>query len=165
VRSVALLLILLAAAAALAGCGTGLLADGAADPAEPPRAIADRPSRAEGDVAGRACQRTNRVVEVGISATRYPRVLAHIDAAVRAGWPRVLRIRRDGADGRRDRALRGIPTRPGYDRDEWPMAMARSDWRAHVAYVPSGENRGAGASVGLKLRRWCDGTRFTVLGY
>ncbi len=92
-------------------------------------------------------------------------MLAHIDAAVRAGWPRVLRIRRDGADARRDRLLRGIPTRRGYDRDEWPMAMARADWRAHVAYVPSGENRGAGASIGLKLRRWCDGVRFTVVGY
>ncbi len=30
------------------------------------------------------------------------------------------------------------------------MAMARADWRAHVAYVPSGENRGAGASVGAE---------------
>jgi hypothetical protein len=162
VRQLALLLSLIVVAAAVAGCGAELLAPDPDERAAGPAATDVRP----GGVAGtRACQRTNRVVEVGISATRYPRVLAHIDAAVRAGWPRVLRIRRDGADGRRDRALRGIPTRPGYDRDEWPMAMARSDWRAHVAYVPSGENRGAGASVGLKLRRWCDGTRFTVVGY
>ncbi len=127
------------------------------------RPSATAPARSPG--RARACERTDRVVEIGISATRYPRVLAHIDAAVRAGWPRVLRIRRDGADTRRARLLRGIPTRRGYDRDEWPMAMARSGWRAHVAYVPSGENRGAGASVGLKLRRWCDGVRFTVVGY
>lgn len=146
-----LLPILLSLAVLLAGC-TATTA--------PPRA-ATEPSRAP----ARACQRTGRVVEIGISATRYPRVLAHIDAAVRAGWPRVLRIRREGADRRRARLLRGIPTRRGYDRDEWPMAMARSGWRAHVAYVPSGENRGAGASIGLKLRRWCDGVRFTVVGY
>jgi hypothetical protein len=135
------------------------LAAGCTATTEIPRAATDRAP------ASRACERTDRVVEIGVSRTRYPRVLAHIDAAVRDGWPRVLRIRRDGADARRDRLLRGIPTRRGYDRDEWPMAMARADWRAHVAYVPSGENRGAGASIGLKLRRWCDGVRFTVVGY
>lgn len=135
------------------------LAAGCTAATEIPRAATERAP------AARACERTDRVVEIGVSRTRYPRVLAHIDAAVRAGWPRVLRIRRDGADARRDRLLRGIPTRRGYDRDEWPMAMARADWRAHVAYVPSGENRGAGASIGLKLRRWCDGVRFTVVGY
>lgn len=112
-----------------------------------------------------ACQRTARVVDVGISATRYPAVVQHIDAAVADGWPRVLRIRRDGAEQRRSRLLQGMPTRAGYDRDEWPMAMARSDWRAHVAYVPSGQNRGAGSSIALKLRRWCDGVRFRVVAY
>ncbi|HST42228.1 MAG TPA: NucA/NucB deoxyribonuclease domain-containing protein [Conexibacter sp.] len=162
-RQIALLLSFIALAAVVAGCGAELLA---IDPDERAgRSSAPEERQARGGQSASACQRTARVVEVGISATRYPRVLAHIDAAVRAGWPRVLRIRRDGAAARRDRALRGIPTRPGYDRDEWPMAMARADWRAHVAYVPSGENRGAGASVGLKLRRWCDGTRFTVVGY
>jgi hypothetical protein len=45
------------------------------------------------------------------------------------------------------------------------MAFARKSWRAHVAYVPSGENRGAGASIGIKLRRYCDGVRFKVIGY
>lgn len=158
-RSLVLPLCLLAFAVAFAGCGADSFVGGVAERTTPSGGVTRTGTGA------RACQRTARVVEVGISATRYPRVLAHIDAAVRAGWPRVLRIRRDGADTRRDRLLRGIPTRPGYDRDEWPMAMARADWRAHVAYVPSGENRGAGASVGLKLRRWCDGVRFTVVGY
>jgi hypothetical protein len=79
----------------------------------------------------------------------------------------VLSINRAGADERRDRLLDEgrYPTRPGMDGDEWPMAFARRSWRAHVAYVPSGQNRGAGASVGFKLRRYCDGTRFRVIGY
>lgn len=111
------------------------------------------------------CTRTRRVVEVGISRTRYPAVLAHIRRAIRAGWPRVLRIHRRGAEQRRTRALRGWPTKRGFDRDEWPMAMGRRTWRAHVAYVPSGQNRGAGSSISLKLRRYCDGVRFTVVGY
>jgi hypothetical protein len=33
-------------------------------------------------------------------------------------------------------------------------------WMAHVAYVRSGENRSHGSSLGAKLRRFCDGTRF-----
>lgn len=104
-------------------------------------------------------------MKVGISSTRYPAVLAHIDQAVAKGWPRVLTVGRDGADDRRDRVLRGIPTRPGQDRDEWPMAFARRSYRADVAYVPSGENRGSGAVIGIKLRRFCDGQRFEVVGY
>jgi hypothetical protein len=112
-----------------------------------------------------SCTRTDRVVRVGISRTKYPAVLRHIRQAVRAGWPRVLTINRAGADERRDRALRDIPTKERYDRDEWPMAFARKTWRTHVAYVSSGQNRGAGASIGLKLRRYCDGVRFRVVGY
>jgi len=112
-----------------------------------------------------ACTHTDRVVVVAISKTRYPAILHHIHIAIRAGWPRVLTIHRAGADRRRDRALAGIPTRPGMDRDEWPMAFARRTWRTHVAYVPSDQNRGSGASISLKLRRYCDGTRFRVIGY
>ena len=40
------------------------------------------------------------------------------------------------------------------DRDEYPMSMGRRTWRADVAYVPSSENRSAGAVVGIKLRRF-----------
>jgi hypothetical protein len=80
-------------------------------------------------------------------------------AAVAAGFP---------AAGTR----RHPHTRDGYDRDEFPMAMGRGKrkglergrdprgWKAHVEYVPSSENRSAGSVVGLKRRRFCDGTRF-----
>jgi hypothetical protein len=33
-------------------------------------------------------------------------------------------------------------------------------WMADVAYVPSGENRSHGSSLGAKLRAFCGGTRF-----
>jgi hypothetical protein len=35
-------------------------------------------------------------------------------------------------------------------------------WKADVRYVPSSENRSHGSSLGAKLRRFCDGTRFSV---
>ena len=85
-------------------------------------------------------------------------------------------LNRPGADARRDRLLEGVATRPGFDRDEYPAAVGRGrangrsrglvrgtdprGWKADVAYVESGENRSHGSSLGAKLRRFCDGTRF-----
>jgi hypothetical protein len=111
------------------------------------------------------CVPSRDVVTVAISKTRYPAVLDHIASAVRAGWPQVLTLHRAGAGGRREKALAGIPTKPDLDRDEWPMAFARRTWPADVAYVPAAQNRGAGTSIAVKLRRYCDGVRFRVIGY
>jgi hypothetical protein len=85
-------------------------------------------------------------------------------------------INRKGADARRDRLLEDIPTRPEFDRDEYPAAVGRGrpngdqrglvrginpiGWMADVAYVPSSENRSHGSSLGAKLRPFCDGTKF-----
>jgi hypothetical protein len=38
-------------------------------------------------------------------------------------------------------------------------------WKADVRYVPSSENRSHGSTLGIKLRRFCDGTRFRYLFY
>ena len=51
------------------------------------------------------------------------------------------------------------------DRDEYPPAVGRASVRASVAYVPSSENRSHGATLGIKLRRYCDGTRFRYVFY
>jgi hypothetical protein len=132
-----------------------------ADPSAPGRHATTRAATA----ASRACTRTSAVVDIGLSSTKYARVLAHARRAIAKGWPATLTVHRDGADQRRAHLLTGIPTRPGMDRDEYPPAMARAGWRADVAYVPSGENRGAGSVMGIKLRRFCDGTRFRYVGY
>jgi hypothetical protein len=72
---------------------------------------------------------------------------------------------------------RDIPTRDGFDRDEYPPAVGRGrgtassgeaipkGWRADVAYVGSHENRSHGARLGIKLRRFCDGTKFRYVFY
>ena len=106
------------------------------------------------------------------SAQRYPNVRRHFRGAVRRGWPRRLVLNRRGADDRRERLLRDIPTRDGFDRDEYPPAVGRGrgpgldrgrnprGWKADVRYVPSGENRSHGASLGNQLEAFCNGTRF-----
>jgi hypothetical protein len=112
-----------------------------------------------------ACVRAQGVAKITFSRTKYPHVRAHYAAAVRAGYPRVLTLRRAGADRRRSRLLADIATRRGYDRDEYPPAVGRGSVRADVAYVPSSENRSHGSVLGIKLRRYCDGTRFRYVFY
>ena len=133
------------------------------------------PVASHGTTSG--CQRPRRIVPIGFSATKYPHIRAHYLRALRRGWPRILVLDRPGADARRDRLLAGIPTRPGMDRDEYPPAVGRGKgahlvrgsnprgWKADVAYVPSHENRSHGSTMGIKLRRFCDGTRFRYVFY
>lgn len=131
---------------------------------------ADRPGGRSSEGRGTSadpegCRRTGGVVRIGLSSTRYPEVRAHWEAAIARGRPRTLTVHRSGASSRRSRLLRGIPTRPGYDRDEYPMAMARTSVSADVAYVDSAQNRGAGAVQGVKLRRYCSGQQFRIVWY
>ena len=115
------------------------------------------------------------------SKLKYPNIKAHTDAAIARGWPRVMVVNRKGAEQRRQRLLAPaiFPTRAGFDRDEYPAAVGRGranakqrglirginpiGWLADVEYVPSGENRSHGSSLGAKLRRLCDGTRFRYM--
>lgn len=108
----------------------------------------------------RSCSKPRGVQDIVFSAARYPNIAAHTRRAIRRGWPRVLVVHRRKAGVRRDRALEGFPTRPGYDRDEYPPAIGRETWRTDIAYVPSSENRSHGSSLGSRLRPFCAGTRF-----
>jgi hypothetical protein len=123
------------------------------------------------------CTRPSGVQSISFSATKYPNIKHHTERAIARGWPSVLVLNRAGVDARRDRLLQGWATRPGYDRDEYPPAVGRgrgnglvrgSDprgWMADVAYVPSSENRSHGSVLGIKARRFCDGTKVRYVFY
>jgi len=124
------------------------------------------------------CEKPSAVQQVGFSATKYPNIRRHVVKAVREGWPATLVIDRRGTDARRDRLLANVATRAGYDRDEYPPAMGRGrgspalkrganpvGWMASVMLVPSSENRSHGSVMGIKLRRFCSGTRFRYRFY
>ena len=133
-----------------------------------------KPSSGDDDTS---CRSPNRIVRISFSRTKYPNIRRHFRRAVRRGWPKRLVLNRPGADARRDRLLEDYPTRDGYDRDEYPPAVGRGrgkgltrgrdprGWKADVAYVPSSENRSHGATMGIKLRRFCNGTRFRYVFY
>ena len=115
--------------------------------------------------------------KITFSKTKYPHIRRHFLHAIRRGWPRVLVLNRPGADARRERLLSSYPTDPGYDRDEYPPAVGRGrghgltggssprGWRGDVEYVPTSENHSHGSSLGSKLRRFCNGTRFRYVFY
>jgi hypothetical protein len=116
------------------------------------------------------------VQSIGFSKTKYPTIRQHFLKAVARGWPRILVLNRPGASARRTRLLEDVPTRAADDRDEYPPALARgrgfhirgSDprgWKADVAYVASSENRSHGSTMGIKLRRFCDGQKFRYVFY
>ena len=138
---------------------------------------AGSPNSAPVAASNAGCVRPGGVVPISFSATKYPHIRAHVLRALRRGWPRILVVNRRGADARRERLLEHWPTRPGMDRDEYPPAVGRGKgahlvrgsnprgWQADVAYVPSSENRSQGSTMGIKLRRFCDGTRFRYVFY
>lgn len=108
------------------------------------------------------CKRRNkRAVVVNLDNRKHRHVLDHAWDAIRDGAPPHLTIDRDESDANRRASTRGIPTKPGYDRDEYPPAMSDQGGKgADVRYVRSAENRSAGAVMGNQLRSFCDGQRF-----
>lgn len=91
---------------------------------------------------------------------RYPKTAAHIRDAIAAGESAICTIDRSGADANRKQSLKGTPTRKGYDRDEWPMAMCgEGGTGADIRYVTPSDNRGAGSWISNQLDNYPDGTR------
>ncbi|OMF17267.1 hypothetical protein BK131_04700 [Paenibacillus amylolyticus] len=98
-------------------------------------------------------------VQLLFPTNRYPETAKHIQDAVENGHPATCTIDRDGADENRKLSLRGIETKKGYDRDEWPMAMcAEGGEGADIEYISPSDNRGAGSWVGNQLEEYPDGT-------
>lgn len=154
-----LLLLLVAALAIIGGGGSQLLgsAKTGADTTIDALRTTQNPLAA-GEAKTTGCARPE-LGTVKLSRSKYPNIVGHIKESWREGYAKVRRINRIGTSTRRDKLLQGIPTRPGFDRDEAPAAVLRSQVRASVRYVPSGENRSAGSTLGHQLGRYCDGVR------
>jgi len=116
-----------------------------------------------------ACTRVALPVVVNLDDIKHADLINHERKAIEHGQPRQLTLERDGAARRRTEDLRGIPTRTGFDRDEYPPAFTEeagvhTDGRPKndVAYVESSQNRSGGSVMGLALRPYCDGQRFII---
>ncbi|WP_150266185.1 NucA/NucB deoxyribonuclease domain-containing protein [Paenibacillus tepidiphilus] len=102
----------------------------------------------------------SEVIQLVFPEDRYPETAEHIQEAIRNGESAVCTIDRDNAEGNRKESLKGVPTKEGYDRDEWPMAMcAEGGAGADIEYITPSDNRGAGSWVGNQLEDYANGTR------
>ncbi|MDG0053102.1 NucA/NucB deoxyribonuclease domain-containing protein [Paenibacillus sp. P2(2022)] len=99
-------------------------------------------------------------VKLEFPSDRYTETAQHIKEAIAAGKSSVCTIDREGADHNRELSLKGVPTKKGKDRDEWPMAMCSEGGDgADIKYISPKDNRGAGSWVGHKLDDYADGTK------
>ncbi|KUP23575.1 NucA/NucB deoxyribonuclease domain-containing protein [Paenibacillus sp. DMB5] len=102
----------------------------------------------------------SEVVQLVFPSDRYPETAEHIQEAIRNGESAICTINRGDAEENRKESLKGVPTKKGYDRDEWPMAMcAEGGAGADIEYITPADNRGAGSWVGNQLEGYADGTR------
>jgi hypothetical protein len=108
-----------------------------------------------------SCTVTNEVIAIPLTEEKHSQVLEHANQAVNEGYPQILVLNRQGADSRRRALLKGIPTKPKMDRDEYPPAVGRTEIKASVKHIDSSQNRSAGSIMGNTLRNYCDGTKFT----
>lgn len=74
--------------------------------------------------------------------SRYPETGDHIRDAIAEGI--LIFVPSTGMERTKARGIiKGIPTKPGYDRDEWPMAVCEEGGAgADVRYVTPSDNRG-----------------------
>lgn len=108
---------------------------------------------------------TSEVADVlYLPSDRFPETAAHIKDAIAKGKTDICTIDRNGASERRKQSLANVPTKKGYDRDEYPMAMcAEGGNGASVRYIKPSDNRGAGSYVGSKVGKLPDGAKFKIV--
>lgn len=110
--------------------------------------------------SGQPATGSSDVVQLDFPSDRYPETAKHIQDAIRSGESAVCTIDRQEAEENRKESLKGVPTKKGYDRDEWPMAMCEEGGAgADIEYITPSDNRGAGSWVGNQLEELPDGTR------
>ncbi|WP_130068359.1 NucA/NucB deoxyribonuclease domain-containing protein [Bacillus albus] len=107
-------------------------------------------------------QNIAQVIE--LPSNKYPETAAHIKDAIANGKTDICTIDRDGAAERRKQSLANVPTKKGYDRDEYPMAMCREGGKgADIKYIKPADNRGAGSYIGNKVEKIPDGEKVKIV--
>jgi len=103
-------------------------------------------------------------IYVNLSNEDSPEAILHIKEAVAIGHqPRILHWDPADADAHRRDSLRGFPTAPGQDRDEYPPASSEEGGKgADVRLIPARDNRTAGQRLGAVMHPYCPGTPFII---
>lgn len=98
-----------------------------------------------------------------IPSDRYPETAEHVKEAEAKGKSSICTIDRKDVTEHRKQSLAGVATKPGYDRDEYPLAMCKEGGQgADIQLVHSSDNRGEGSWVSHQLRGLPDGTKVLI---
>lgn len=98
-----------------------------------------------------------------IPSDRYPETAEHVMEAEAKGKSSICTIDRKDVTEHRKQSLAGVATKPGYDRDEYPLAMCKEGGQgADIQLVHSSDNRGEGSWVSHQLRGLPDGTKVLI---
>ncbi len=92
-----------------------------------------------------------------------PEAAQHAYDAILGGVLNTGTLDRPGTAARRSKNLRGIPTVPYKDRDEFPPAVISPDGRTSVRVIGRADNRNAGVQIRTQISRFKDGTRVVVI--
>ncbi|OEH94080.1 copper amine oxidase N-terminal domain-containing protein [Bacillus solimangrovi] len=99
-----------------------------------------------------------------IPAGRYPETTAHINRAIEQGITPICTIDRAGAKENREKSLRGVPEKDGFDIDVYPMAIcAEGGEGASVSYISPSDSQGAYSYISNLLEDDEDGTRVLII--
>ncbi|QHA88934.1 NucA/NucB deoxyribonuclease domain-containing protein [Serratia rhizosphaerae] len=105
---------------------------------------------------------------LSILCLRYPRkeykqTFGHINDVINLKKQDIYTISLTSASTNRAESLKGFPTKKGYDRDEFPMAMFEEGGKgASIRYTDPSDNRGAGSSIANALKPFPDGSKVKI---
>jgi hypothetical protein len=104
-----------------------------------------------------------KVPTATVSKSQHPQAAKHIQDAQRAGHPKVLTVERSATKANRAASMKGVKTKPGKDRDEYPPAMFKEGGKgASVRHIDPKDNRGAGSCIGAQCRKLKDGDKVRI---
>jgi Deoxyribonuclease NucA/NucB len=102
-------------------------------------------------------------IYVNLSNVDSPETIQHVRDAVANGQPRILHWDPADADAHRKASLKGHPTAPGKQRDEYPpAASAEGGAGADVRLITSRDNSTSGQRMGAVMHAFCPGTAFIL---
>ncbi|ELY6409895.1 RHS domain-containing protein, partial [Cronobacter sakazakii] len=106
---------------------------------------------------------TTHDIVLVLTKKEYKQTFGHIEDVINERNKDIYTISRSSAHMNRNESLKGYPTKEGFDRDEFPMAMFKEGGKgASVRYIDPSDNRGAGSSIANALKPFPDGTKVKI---
>ncbi|EPC8955094.1 RHS repeat-associated core domain-containing protein, partial [Cronobacter sakazakii] len=106
---------------------------------------------------------TTHDIVLVLTKKEYKQTFGHIEDVINERNNDIYTISRSSAHMNRNESLKGYPTKEGFDRDEFPMAMFKEGGKgASVRYIDPSDNRGAGSSIANALKPFPDGTKVKI---